>query len=786
MANRVRKRGRLAIRCLLLSLAAMYGVTLLILQEHVRLFSPLQQEWYQTVQNGILESYRAIGSFKKEVVITTHYGNNYTISFAKPSQQYIIESSDLWEAHDSKLPTWMKEYFRWHKEQRANLGKSSHLLVMSCFPTIQKCGGTADRLASMPYMIMIASMFRRVLLIQWGRPAELQEFLLPPRGGVDWRVPLSIKEFVMNDENVSKTIKTGTIILGKAHHDQNLTVLRTVFQAHDKGAGFYNEYRPGGDTELDFYQVFHPVWQVFFTPSPPVAKLIQINMESNNLIPGNYVAVHLRALYNVKARNDGLIRRWAKHGIDCASNLTRSPFFYFASDSIVASRAAVEYGKEKGVVVVGHEDTEPIHLDDRDNWQARKPSVYFGSFLDLYLMSMGHCVAHGIGNYGKFASMMSNNVSCAMQHHYQKGLADCTFQQPSSTILESGGFPEQIFLPPMEDAAHSDTVSPSWIQQPVDSLLIRNAMYPFPLSPTGESIWERSTILPPWAKDYFAWHRQQRAQITKENWKNFRFIVMGCMRTDSKCGGMADRLLPLPLVFRMAAETKRVLFIHWDVPAPLESFLLPPKGGLDWRVPAWMLDNVAEAATNETIRTVRVFLERLQDKDQFIIRARIQSHTHGSDVYNKIGMALGESPHAWRHHFHDLWYTFFTPVPWISQFIEDEMERLDLLPGLFACAHIRALYGLELTGGREESLIQHWTENALNCLTSLRSGPYFVSSDSSVAKKHAIAYGKKRKTRVVGRLDKGEPLHVDLVKESGAKELYPVFVDLYIMSFGEW
>ena len=131
----------------------------------------------------------------------------------------------------------------------------------------------------------------------------------------------------------------------------------------------------------------------------------------------------------------------------------------------------------------------------------------------------------------------------------------------------------------------------------------------------------------------------------------------------------------------------------------------------------------------------------------------------------------------------------FTPVPAIAQAVEQELQHLELVPGEYAFAHVRAVYGIEDVG-RDPSHIKHWTENALNCLSGLRpGGPYFVASDSSYAKQVAVAYGKERGVTVVARLDSdgNNPLHLDLASEQDTRypsSFFPVFVDLYLMSLG--
>lgn len=57
--------------------------------------------------------------------------------------------------------------------------------------------------------------------------------------------------------------------------------------------------------------------------------------------------------------------------------------------------------------------------------------------------------------------------------------------------------------------------------------------------------WRTSRVLPKWMKEYIAWHQDERAQITADNWdKNdrFKFLIIRCVKEDLKCGGTADRL----------------------------------------------------------------------------------------------------------------------------------------------------------------------------------------------------------------------------------------------------
>ena len=104
------------------------------------------------------------------------------------------DGTNLWDK-DEHLPHWIKAYFNWHKHKRTTWNlynyTSERWLIMQCLADQdkRKCGGTADRLKPIPFMLRMAYNTRRILLIRWTRPASLEEFLVPPKNGFDWRVP---------------------------------------------------------------------------------------------------------------------------------------------------------------------------------------------------------------------------------------------------------------------------------------------------------------------------------------------------------------------------------------------------------------------------------------------------------------------------------------------------------------------------------------------------------------------------------------------------------------------
>lgn len=392
-----------------------------------------------------------------------------TSSWAIPSASYIIDSADLWERPENNVADWMKHYLRWHKEQTSlhvwtteSFKLPNNYLFVSCLAEYNKCGGTADRLLSLPFFVKFAAATKRVLVIQWTKPAPLEEFLLPPVNGIDWRVHRGLDVALLREG-----FKVGTqdTIL-QFGVQANVTVLQAKFQSHDHGSVYYDTFRETPD-ELDFESVFHIVWRIFFTPSPALAKSIDDAMKKADLAPGHYTAAHLRALYQTNQRDIRVVQTWTDNAIHCALKLQQPTIgklpVYFASDSDQAVRHAIYYGKKHSVHVVTQPEVDhsenSLHLDKTKNWKERHASDFFGIFIDLYLMSLGKCVAYGIGGFGKFASLISSSPMCSVVHMTATSNELCDLPASALHRRGTGSHPTAIhyehvdlsslFLPPM-------------------------------------------------------------------------------------------------------------------------------------------------------------------------------------------------------------------------------------------------------------------------------------------------------------------------------------------------
>lgn len=358
---------------------------------------------------------------------------------------------------DELLPSWIQEYFQWHKQQRALLQEenkkalsSTRFLLMECWNWNSVCGGTADRLRSVPFMLLVAHRTQRLLLIHWERPFPLEEFLLPPQDGLDWRVPSWLIPHLANQSNfhaathVDKLIQIASL--------KNETVITTRLQSHDHGAEYYNTHRRIPHKEPMLRDVYQQIWSMIFTPTPHIAALIKDELKSLGLIPGEYAAAHVRALYLEVDRKPDQLRLWAENAVNCASMLRPGGPIYFASDSTYATQMAVTYGKtiaaqqkdlssegiNMGSVVVARNlgtSPGPLHLDKPfDNSQTiLQPSDFYDTFVDLYLLGMSRCLTYNIGGYGKWGLLLGYNSSCGMRHQKgygfkRDGLAKCHWE----------------------------------------------------------------------------------------------------------------------------------------------------------------------------------------------------------------------------------------------------------------------------------------------------------------------------------------------------------------------
>jgi hypothetical protein len=113
-------------------------------------------------------------------------------------------------------------------------------------------------------------------------------------------------------------------------------------------------------------------------------------MNDLHLVPGAYVAAHVRALYaSDECNNTESIR----NGTNCATNLKPGMPVYFVSDSSKATRTALESKYNDNVtatatVAARIDDTESLHIDrgiaflhNSNGWQNVRATGFYDILL---------------------------------------------------------------------------------------------------------------------------------------------------------------------------------------------------------------------------------------------------------------------------------------------------------------------------------------------------------------------------------------------------------------------
>jgi hypothetical protein len=365
----------------------------------------------------------------------------------------IMISRDIKCANITVLPHWLRDYFQWHQDQRQLLTEHNwndsdsdnqthfKFLIYRCLHSDRRggiCGGTSDRLQSLPAKIRLAAKWNRILFILWERPSKLEEFLVPPCGGLDWRVPEWLKDHLL------PLLQNETFNLHSMKDDylqaKNQVIHTTWNMGQDLGAGWYNQQLDVA--EPTFEQVYHPLWAAVFQPSKPVQEIINETLDKLHLRPNQYHALHIRSQYlNNETTTAGLVKNATNCALFSYNDSTFMPL-YIATDSNTATQHATQHAVHwnKSMVAARPSTKEPLHLDrGREGFLAQyprepdlldNPAAYYDTFVDLYLLSLAQCITFGRGYFGRWANLISANSSCYVSyfdkpHHQYKFPPSC-------------------------------------------------------------------------------------------------------------------------------------------------------------------------------------------------------------------------------------------------------------------------------------------------------------------------------------------------------------------------
>lgn len=311
------------------------------------------------------------------------------------------------------------------------------------------------------------------------------------------------------------------------------------------------------------------------------------------------------------------------------------------------------------------------------------------------------------------------------------------------------------------------------------------------------------------AKDYFDWHRAVTKQLNESNSHDYKYLILTCEK-DQRCGGISDRLQPLPFYVAAAARFGRVFLIRWEKPKQLEEFLLP--NDINWTVPSWLHDTVGPRNIKRAQKG-KDLTRHLQLSSKTIVQGRLQDSLGGTDRYQQIVEADNCTSYipnrrpdnqtavmdqklfrqqmgsiAYRNIYHDLFRSMFAPVPPLAQLLYQRLQSNNLIPGMYTAAHFRAYYDTNDEKTVSGSWIQKWAINAVNCASVLQPGsPVYFSSDSKAAVEAVQEYATTHNRSIVTFADEDDPLHIEKTTDwerRPASDFYATFADLLSLGSG--
>ncbi len=346
--------------------------------------------------------------------------------------------------------------------------------------------------------------------------------------------------------------------------------------------------------------------------------------------------------------------------------------------------------------------------------------------------------------------------------------------------------------------------------------------------------------LPKWFRDYTKWNHGALPEDYVQSkfqsqYNSTKYLVILCLPRDNKCGGLTDRLRPLPFYLFAAKVTSRVLCIHWTKPFPLEYFLIPPKGGIEWRCPAelgrtidytrashkqpnvpllaWLAPPLCDKDNMSIKKCAEIGFEFIQKSESKFIITRIHKNSHGRiNSMNSVAQR-----HSYKDYMPklvnwlcpdmmgDMFRVMFQPVPALGQQINGTMARLGLVEKKYVTAHARTRYpcpiiqqhlpkgidtdkegGLELTGMLRKK-VMNFMINSIHCVHLLQPDLpiLFLSDDANVTKEASLGvkYDKNSEYHplVIDRELKPKHFDMNTRKFKKVEEFYSVFEDLLIL-----
>lgn len=402
---------------------------------------PISEEVIKTT--GHIEEESVIDKEPNQNIQRTEHPHTNTTTTTTEETSGIINFQYDNPLYNFTLPKWIDDFLQnqpieTHLETLADLNQKFIVLTCHKFNNIQeeKCGGLADRLIQIPHYLWLANQTGRKLLIKYTTPHPLEEYLVPPEGGFDWRLPdeyceKELEKYASRDKNtyVSQRWAEWHKNIDNWKDRRFLFVNNNLRIAYKK-----NPIRVGLQWDEDPY-IFAGIFRRMFQPSKPVANMIDTFVNDVGLVPGTFAVTHIRALYDNGVHvsrglnfKDKTIRQQAHEMADNAISCTmmampESKSIYLATDSNQIAQYLLDesphWSKDhssSNVSILVRPDITNVGAHFQN---SKSPGVsdLYPTFFDLWIMSHSKCLAQGVGGFGHLASLLSgNHHECRVRH----------------------------------------------------------------------------------------------------------------------------------------------------------------------------------------------------------------------------------------------------------------------------------------------------------------------------------------------------------------------------------
>lgn len=372
------------------------------------------------------------------------------------------------------LPEWLESFLQTqptstHADTLSD--PNAKFIVMTCYRFEQtqeeKCGGITDRMTLLPYYLWLAKKTGRKLLIKYFKPSPLENYLVPPQDGFDWRLPDGYFENEL-EAYANRTFQEFRDMRRMVWHEHiekepwnssrvvfvnNNLAFPPILKRFTKLTGMVRE------------EVWPGIFRRLFEPSPAVAKIVTSIVKQHGLVPGQYAGAHVRAKHpkgqgdiklgkkradkgggglNMKdERTKQIIQNITDNSVNCAVKIMpETKTVYFASDTnepvdhlMTDSAWAPHFARgsnttsllsRKPSIITRPDGTkEPTHFD-KEGGHHQVEDMY-PTIVDLWILSHAKCIAQGVGGFGAFASLLTgNHDTCHIVHRNDaKGSLPC-------------------------------------------------------------------------------------------------------------------------------------------------------------------------------------------------------------------------------------------------------------------------------------------------------------------------------------------------------------------------